>query len=170
MWKACQRLRANSEEPRPFLCKNNKGRSLNTLGTLSGMDLTEKLGALAPSPNDLVSDTEWQELRTHIQLICKQDALEHGFTSKYKPIALPLEYVMYVYDMGRQHKLPREWVRLMHQMRVMKTPDYKKYLALQREYSDRADVFAKYEEPALPLEVMSAVPSLQPQEKKSKLK
>lgn len=122
------------------------------------MDLEEKLKALAPVAGMPLGDSDWIELRAHLQMLCKQDALKDGFTSKYRPLSLPLDYVIYMYEQGRQGRLPREWVAAMHQLRVMKTTQYKEYLAVQRKYSAMADVFAPYEEMALPRELVAPTP------------
>jgi len=110
------------------------------------MDLLDKLKALEPAPGSPLSEAEWRKLRAHLQMLGKQDALQHGFTEQYRPFSLPLDYVLTIYEAGRKQQLPREWTQALHQVRVMQTSDYEEYLALQRDYIAVADVFAPYEE------------------------
>jgi hypothetical protein len=111
------------------------------------MDVPDRLRALAPERDAHLSDAEWIALKAHLQAAAKHDAMHNGgFTEQYQPFMLSLDYVLAIYEAGRDHRLPQDWIQALHQLRVMKTPDYRKYLELQQSYVAVAEIFTPYQD------------------------
>jgi hypothetical protein len=110
--------------------------------------IPEKLRALAPQPEEPLSDADWHKLRIHMQSMAKQDSLKSAFTLEYNGYVLPLDYVMGIYELGRKRKLPREWVEPLHQIRVMQTQEYEEHKLACKMFRMTSDVFNVYEQPS----------------------
>jgi hypothetical protein len=110
------------------------------------MDLQRRLDQLKPSASTTVGEDEWQALREYLTAHAQHYDRDKAFTDRFIPFGLPLDFVLRVYEAGRQHRVPEEWLSLLHTSRVQRSDEYVRFQDMKQNVALLMNLFAPHEQ------------------------